>query len=134
MAFTAEQAAEFLDLLERFTKAGAAEWLLTDEDEGAYVYCFVAGERIDFVVHGGKRGDEPVPVSSGEIAAVGGRWRHHHLLFLAPDEMHPKLLPLLRHAVPNLKRWQELTRQATKHALDALHRASPEKGDPTDRT
>jgi hypothetical protein len=134
MAFTAEQAAEFLDLLERFTNACAAEWLLTDQDEGAYVYCFVAGERIDFVVHGGERGDEPTPVSSVEIAAVGGRWRHHLLLFLAPDEMHPKLLPLLRRAVPDLKRWQELTRQATRHALDTLQRASPEKRDQTDRT
>jgi hypothetical protein len=127
MAFTAEQAAEFLDLLERFSNADAAEWLLTNEDEGAYVYCFVADERIDFVVHGGERGDEAIPVSSGEIAAVSGRWRHHLLLFLAPDEMHPKLVPLLRRAVPDLKRWQELSRRATRHALDTLHHASPEK-------
>jgi hypothetical protein len=87
------------------------------------VYCFVAGERIDFVVLGGERGDDPVPASSPEIAAVSGRWRHRQLLFLVPDEMHPKLLPLLRRAVPDFKRWQELTRQATRHGLETLRRA-----------
>ena len=127
MAFTDEQAAEFLALLQEFTDVGAAEWLLSHEDEPAFVYCFVAGERIDFVVHGGERGDDLVPVWSPEIAAVGGRWRHHELLFLAPDQMHPTLLPLLRRAVPDLRRWQNLTRQATRHALDTLQRARDHK-------
>ncbi len=127
MAFTTEQNTEFVALLEQFTDAGAAEWLLQCEDEAAYVYCFVAGERIDFLVHGGGRDDDPVPASSSDIAAVSGRWRHHELLFLAPDEMYPTLLPLLRRAFPDLPRWQALTRQATRYALDTLHRAGHQK-------
>jgi hypothetical protein len=127
MAFTNKNDAELLGLLQQFTGAGAAEWLLKHDDEAAFVYCFVAGERIDFVVYGGVRGDELVPVSSSDIAAVGGRWRHHELLFLAPEDMHPTLLPLLRRAVPDLPRWQELTRQATHHAFDALHRVRAAK-------
>lgn len=116
---------QIVTILDQLTTAGAARWFVDPGDEAGYAYCFVGGERLDFVTCGPGGWQEPLPPESDDIPAILARWRHRELLFLEPALDQPRLLALIRAAERDPARFRQLTREATANATESLRRLIP---------
>jgi len=109
----------FVELLDKLTRAGRAEWVQSKGDPG-FVFCLVDQEDvIKFECMGGKKGDEHVPPHN-DLAGVVAHHSNTTYLWLPLLGSWDTLLKLLRSSRARADRWRACKRLAHEGPVRAL--------------
>lgn len=107
---------ELLNTLDKLTQSRAAIWLQGADSPG-YIYCYVADERIDFLVYVDA---DVIGSPVGEVAAVTVNFRNIQRMFIQPSTTAPRLLALLRSAQEDHELFRTLQRKCLVNAVSRL--------------